>query len=146
MPRKEIRAKRLGIPVEKLPDGRGRHNSHSRGSLHHKWNSSLISSDGYRLVRVGTSHPLACPNGYVREHILIMASVVGIGALQGKIVHHINGDKFDNRLENLELTDPSSHNKIHNLIKQRDRSSGRFVGKRRSGRLLDGREWNEVPV
>lgn len=145
MPRKEIRAKKLGVSVDQLPDGRGRHGGHRKGSSHHKWQESLLSDDGYKLVRVGTGHPLACPNGYAREHILIVASAFGLDAVKGKVVHHKNGDKLDNRIENLQIMTMAEHNKIHNYEKVRNVETGRFIGKKAAGRLLDGKEWNEVP-
>ena len=35
------------------------------------------------------------------------------------------------------------HNMHHNAERGRDQQ-GRFVGRKRAGRMLDGREWNEV--
>jgi hypothetical protein len=35
-------------------------------------------------------------------------------------VHHINENKLDNRLENLELLDPLTHKRIHGGCEQRD--------------------------
>ena len=34
---------------------------------------------------------------------------------------------------------------VHNREKKIDLKTGRFVGKKAAGRLLDGREWNEFP-
>ena len=119
----------LGIPEKLLPDLRGKHKNHSRGSNHHRWNHDrIINKDGYVMIRVGKTHPMADKNGYCLEHDLIMACAIG-GALEdGYVVHHINNDKIDNRIENLKLLSISKHNKIHNANKKRD-SKGRFVAK-----------------
>lgn len=58
---------------------------------------------GYVLVR-NPSHPRAKSNsGYVLEHILVMEEFLGRYLAEGEQVHHLNGIKDDNRLENLEL-------------------------------------------
>jgi HNH endonuclease len=58
--------------------------------------------DGYKQLLL-KDHPNAAKNGYVMEHIAIMTQYIGRSLRKGETVHHKNGIRNDNRLENLEL-------------------------------------------
>lgn len=77
-----------------------------RGTSHPSWKGGRIFAGGYMKLRLEPDDPLrsmAGSNGYAAEHRIVMARALGRPLSAHESVHHINGDRADNRLENLQL-------------------------------------------
>lgn len=68
---------------------------------------------GYVMIWA-PGHPYAKGSGYVREHRLVMERMLGRFLDPSEVVHHKNGDKSDNRPENLRLMTQVEHGLLHN--------------------------------
>lgn len=78
------------------------------------WKGGRSTHNGYKTIR-DPSHRLAYQNGYVPEHRLIMEKHLGRPLNKTEYIHHINGDKKDNRIENLKIMSQSEHKTLHNI-------------------------------
>ena len=68
---------------------------------------------GY-YVRYVPDHPNASKNGLVMEHRLVVEEYLGVILPSEFVVHHINGNKADNRIENLAIMTNAAHTALHN--------------------------------
>lgn len=53
------------------------------------------------------------PNTKKFVHVLLYEQYLGRKLREGELVHHKNGNKLDNRIENLELMQKSDHMRLH---------------------------------
>jgi len=73
-------------------------------------------------------------DAWVPEHRLVMAKFIGVPLPHNAHVHHINGNKSDNRIENLAIVNNAGHKAIHALnptktMIEKEYYTPEFVGK-----------------
>ena len=73
---------------------------------HHNWKGGRLITNGYVQVIIDLNSPyisMARNSRYVLEHRLVMAQHLKRCLTDSETVHHIDGDKLNNKIENLQL-------------------------------------------
>lgn len=77
------------------------------GEDHPRWKGGTKDKYGYKQIKLYPGDPYyemsKHKSDYVLEHRVVMARHIGRSLKSTEIVHHVNGIKDDNRIENLEL-------------------------------------------
>lgn len=82
--------------------------SRLRGKNHPSWKGGKNKISGYMYIK-NYDHPYRNSGNYVAEHRLEMEKKLNRYLNSNEEVHHINGNKIDNRIENLELVIKKMH-------------------------------------
>ena len=83
------------------------------GTKHWNWKGGK-KKDGNGYIDIyNPTHPYKNKRGYVCEHRLVMEQHIGRYLKPDEEVHHINGKKDNNRIENLQLVTHEEHMKLH---------------------------------
>ena len=78
--------------------------SKASGDAHGNWKGGRVNtSAGYAAIFGGEFPEMVDTQGYTLEHRLVMARHLGRSLTKHETVHHINGNRQDNRIENLQL-------------------------------------------
>lgn len=92
------------------------------------------TNKGYILV-LDKNNPDSHTSGYILEHRKVMSDYLGRRLMEDEAVHHINGNKEDNRIENLELTNWSDHTISHHTGLKRSLSTRKKISEKAKARL-----------
>ena len=100
-----------------------------KGEKHSTWKGGRTQTvDGYVSIWK-PNHPNATVAGRIMEHRLVMEKNLGRYLEKNEVVHHINGIKDDNQIENLQLLTNSTHRSLHNIGNKFGAGGRSFLGK-----------------
>jgi hypothetical protein len=93
--------------IKKMVAVRRANGSYVSGKKHPQYKNGYWFERGYKIIVVSGKR--------ISEHRHIMEQHLGRKLTTNEVVHHINENKLDNRLENLQLMTRAQHMKHHKI-------------------------------
>lgn len=104
----------MTLPLNKDGNRRGMARGDISGPNNPNWKGGEHKrKDGYHLVRDGFKPSSARGARYKLLHRIVMEKHLGRSLRRDEVVHHKNGNKGDNRTENLEIITQAEHALLH---------------------------------
>lgn len=108
-----LKGKKRSIKISEAQRKRMAH----KGINHPAWKGGKFKNSTKYTEIYAPEHPNCTKQGYMLEHRLLMEKHLNRYLTKEEIVHHINEDRSDNRIENLQLcANHSEHMKLHNNL------------------------------
>lgn len=117
MPALEIQFCECGCGEIPKPNRRFIFTHHNKGVFNPRWKGGKMIRDGYPHS-TNWGHSRAC-NGYVADHILIVERILKKSLPKTVHIHHVNGDRSDNRNKNLVVCQNTTY---HHFLHRRRRA------------------------
>lgn len=90
------------------------YNKNNPDRYRHLLGSKIIEKSGYIQVYVGPNYDYKYSHGgRIREHTFVMQEHIGRKLRKDEVVHHIDGNKINNDISNLDLCTTKEHNNLH---------------------------------
>ena len=101
-----------GIRKKTLYKGKDNPNYGNTGEKNPMFIGDRLNKFGYKILYKPT-HPNSDGYGYVLEHRYVMAEHLGRPLTKEEVVHHIDENRINNSIENLQVMSVGEHTKIH---------------------------------
>lgn len=128
------RAYKIGLRKEPQITFRNKSNAKS-GTSAYNWNGGKTTNRKGYILKKRPGHHRADKNGYVMEHILVWEEATGIQVPKNCCIHHLNGIKSDNRIENLCLMEYGAHTTYHHMGSHHSEETKEKISKKRRKKI-----------
>ena len=116
----------LGIRKNKEIEFINRSNARKRENSSN-WKGGIKKTPKGYIQILMPEHKRADKGGYVMEHIVVYEKATGIEVPRNCCIHHLNGIKNDNRIENLCMMTNSAHTIYHHTGQKRSEETRKRI-------------------
>lgn len=95
------------------------------GEKHPNWRGGVMKhGDGRKMVYAPGDPQQHGSKLYAYNYRLVAAKILGRPLARNEVVHHINGDRSDDRPENLQIMTQGEHMTLHAALRRAKKNGG----------------------